>query len=578
MPLAAYTGTLGKKAAAHLLRRATFGPTKSDIDTFASYTPATALNALFQTTPLPAEPVLDGSTTTWLTSAPALNEDDGAQQEFLRRWWLGLMLNANVSNANRLAFSTREKVVFFLHSHFTTVQQTVNSSRALYFQNVMFRDFAFDASAPALVNVKTVAKKICIDNAMLVLLDGRLNVKGNPNENFARELLELYTIGKGLTGQIPATTTPGDYFYYTETDVQEAAKVLSGYDFDDTFTTIDADTNLPRGKVKTFGAIANMHDNTVKTFTSALGNLVVTPNPTLLSGGQPTEASMLDELDQLLDAIFNLPETRLHICRKIYRFYVYHDITSDIETNIISQMVATFVANNYKIEPVIRELLASQHFYDSIDVSVDNDHFGAIIKSPLDLVSGTLNFFEYTLPDFVNQSSSFYLKTEALITSLENQGMNLMNPFDVAGYESYHQYPLFNRMWINTNALTQRYKFIFDTMTIDNTMPEAVTVDLLTYMKLRFPANATDPDAFVREIVSYIFPMYTEGTELTTARLDWFKTQLLKLGAVLNQPQPTFWVFSWNNAYNIPASGEDARGMLQDMVNAMMQSPEYQLF
>ncbi|MCU0430820.1 MAG: DUF1800 domain-containing protein [Cytophagaceae bacterium] len=577
MPLPAFTGTLGKKAAAHLLRRATFGPTRADIDTFAGYTPATALNALFQNTPLPSEPVLPGGGT-WLSSTPVNMDGESDYQQYIRRWWLGLMLGTNVAPADQLAFSTREKITFFLHSHFTTVQETVNNSRALYYQNRLLRMFAFDGSAAANINIKTLAKKISIDNAMLILLDGRLNIKGSPNENYARELLELYTIGKGLSGQIPVTNTPGDYLYFTETDVQEAAKVLSGYDVDETFTTIDLDTNLPRGKVKMNASVANQHNNSTKTFSNRLGNLQVIPNTTLMLGTEATEASMLDELDQLIEIIFNLSETRLNICRKIYRFYVYHDITPDIETNIISQMVTTLVANNYKIEPVIRELLASQHFYDSLDASVDNDQFGALIKSPLDLVCGTLRFFEYSLPDYLTQSTSFYTKTETLIDTLDAQGMDFMNPFDVAGYEAYHQFPLFNRMWINTNALTQRYKFIFDTMTVENTMPEAVTVDLLAYMKSRFAANATDPDAFVREVISYLFPMYNENSEITPARLEWFKNQLLKLGQVLNQPQPTFWVFSWNNAANIPASGEDARGMLQDMMNAMLQSPEYQLF
>lgn len=580
MPLDAYTGTLGRKAAAHLLRRATFGPTKADIDTFAGYTPATAIAALFQATPEPPEPVLSGTTTTWLTSPPVSTEDEGDLQAYFRAWWLGLMLHTNVAAGDRLAFSTRERITFFLHTHFTTIQETVRNSRALYYQNVMFRQFALDASAAPEINIKTLAKKMCIDNAMLILLDGQLNVKGNPNENFAREIIELYTLGKGPQGvALPPDLPLYDYHYYTETEVQEAAKVLSGYDFDDQFTTIDTDTNLPRGKVKMgTGMVANQHVEGVKTF-PRWGDATVTPNPALLSGGEPTEASMLDELDQLIDIIFNLTETPLHICRKIYRFYVYHDITPAIESDIIAEMasILTNNNNNYKIEPVIQKLLASQHFYDSIDASVDNDNFGAIIKSPLDLVCGTLNFFEYTLPDYVTQSESFYMKCQTIISGLNDQGMNFLNPFDVAGYEAYHQYPLYNRHWINTNALTQRYNFIYLTMTTENTLPEAVTIDLLDFMKNRFAANATDPDAFVREIVSYILPLTTETSELTTERLEWFKVQLLKLGTVLNEPQPTFWVFSWNNAYNIPASGEDARGMLQDMINAMMQSPEYQL-
>ena len=577
MPLAPHTGTLGRKAAAHLLRRATFGANKQEIDSFSSLTASAAIAQLFQSTALPAAPVIPGGAT-WVTQPPSGTEDENDLQHYLACWCLGVILSTGVSAPNKLAFSTREKITFFLHTKLTTIHEVVNNSRASYFQNAMLRNYAFDGVADPKITLKELTKKICIDNAMLALLDGRLNVKGNPNENFGRELLELYTVGKGLSGQIPATGTPGDYFYYTEDDVQAAAKVLSGYDVDSTFTTIDADTLLPRGKIKTgAGAIPNQHDNSVKQFSNRLGNGVVTPNPTLMIGLNPTEASMLDEIDQLITLIYNQPETPKNICRKLYRYYVYHDITAAIESTIIANMATTFVANNYKIEPVIRELLGSQHFFDSSDASVDNDNFGAIIKSPLGLVSETLNFFEYQLPDFVTQSNSFYLKAGLLLGKLKDQGMSLMNPFDVAGYEAYHQYPLYHRMWINTNALTQRYNFIFETMRTDNMDPDNVTVDLLTFMQSRFAANASDPDLFIRELVTYLFPMNSEGPEITTLRLDWFRLQLFKLGQALPQGPLVFWQFSWANAGTNPASADDARGMLQDLINSMLQSPEYQL-
>jgi uncharacterized protein (DUF1800 family) len=573
MPLAPFSGTLGKKASAHLLRRATFGATKADIDTFASYSVPQALSELFRPVALPAPPVIPGGGT-WVNTPPQQNENDGDQQAFFLRWWLGQLLHTNVPAADRMAFSTRERITFFLHTHFTTIQEVVGNSRSLYFQNALLRRYAFDGGSDPLLNIRDLTKKICIDNAMLVLLDGRLNVKGNPNENFSRELFELYTTGKGLSGQSPVSTTPGDYTYYTEQDVQAAALVLSGFTNDITFATIDADTLLPRGKAKlAVGNVANQHDNTVKQFSARMGNIAVTPSVT-----PATEASAIDEISQLINMIFAQSETPKNICRKIYRFFVYHDITEAIDNSIIASLVSTLVASNYKIEPVIKELLSSQHFYDSMDASVDNDNFGALIKSPLDLVCGTLNFFEYALPNFVTNAQSFYDKTEYLIMAMSDQGMKFANPFDVAGFEAYHQYPLFNRHWINTNSLTQRYKFILDTMTTDNTEANAVTIDLLAYYSARFAANATNPDALVRELVSYLFPLSTETTEITTARLGWFTTSFLKLGNVLNQPQPAFWQFSWNNRNTIPASKEDARGMLQDKINALLQSPEYQLF
>jgi uncharacterized protein (DUF1800 family) len=577
MALTPYTNLLNQKTAAHLLRRATLGPNKSDIDAFSGLTAAAAINTLFQTSAEPKPPVLPNGAG-WLTQPPATGEDESAQQKYIRCWWLGVLLNTGVSVNERLAFSTREKIVFFLHSHFTTIQETVGSSRALYFQNILFRKFAFDASATDKVTIKELTKKLCIDNAMLVLLDGRLNVKGNPNENFARELLELYTIGKGLSGSIPDTGTPGDYYYFTEQDVQAAAKTLSGYDVDATFSTIDADTLIPRGKIKA-GAdlVPTQHDNSNKQFSNRMNNAVITPDPALLSSGKATQESMLDELDQLINLIYEQEETAKNICRKLYRFYVYHNITTAIDTSIIAELVTTLKANNYKIEPVIRELLQSQHFFDSADSTVNNDNFGAIIKSPVDLTCGTLSFFECSLPDYIADPVAFYTKTESLLNRLNDQGLNLLNPYDVAGYEAYHQFPVFNRNWINSNSLPQRYKFIYDTLTTEKTSAAAVSVDLLSYMQLRFSSNATDPDWVVRQLASYLLPLFAETIEISTERLNWFKAQFLKLGQTLPQGPVVFWQYSWNNANTDAASEADARGMLQDLLNAMLQSPEFQL-
>lgn len=581
MPLAPHSGVLGKKAASHLLRRATFGPNKQEVDHFSGLTASQAIAELFQPVPEPAPPVVPGTTVSWLTLPPADGEDDDDQLQFMLRWWVGLMMYSGITS-QRMAFSNREKITFFLHTHFTTIHEVVNNSRALYFQNVLFRKYALDGNADPLYSIKELAKKICIDNAMLMLLDGRLNVKGNPNENFARELFELYTIGKGLSGQVPSTGTAGDYYYFTEQDIKAAALVLSGWNNDNYFATPDPDTTIPRGKIKSGnGTTGNQHDNTVKQFSNRMGDTVITPDPLLLTGGQPTEASMIDEIDQLIEMIFAQPETARHICRKIYRFYVYHEITPDLDASVISEMVNTLTSNNYKIEPVIRELLSSRHFYDSMDGSVNNDSFGALIKSPLDLVCGTLNFFEYPIPDYLTETDLFYMKTEAVLKTMADQGMRFMNPYDVAGYEAYHQFPLFNRHWINTNALTQRYKFIQDIMTIEEMDdPEKINIDLLNYYSARFSANAMDPDLLVREVASYLFCLYNEGPELTTERYDWFTSQFMKLGEVLNQSQPAFWQFQWSHrddpAY--PQSPVEARGMLEDKIKAMLQSPEYQLF
>ncbi len=581
MALVQFSNTLGRKRAAHLLRRITFGPNKSDIDTFASYAPATALNLLFQDTTAPLPPIDLKTGATWVNApSTAANSADSILQGYFKGWWLKQILAQDASDANRLSFMVREKIVFFIHTHLTTIQEVVGNSRALYFQNVLFRQYALDGNQPSTINLKELTKKVSIDNAMLILLDGKLNVKGDPNENYGRELIELYSLGKGLQGSVPASTTQGDYIYYTEADVRAAALVLSGWDTNTAFTTLDADTGLPRGKAKINASnVANEHDNTVKQFSARFNNATITPNPALLLSGLATEASMIDEISQLINLIYAQPECPKNICRKIYRFFVYHEIDATIDSTIISELANTFVAGGYKIEPVIKELLGSQHFYDLIDTDINNDKFGAIIKSPLELITETLQFFEYKLPSYTSQLDAYYKTANNLFEQLRIMGMAFMNPTDVSGFDAYHQYPMFNRAWISTNSLNRRYNFIFLSMTIDNAMmmDGPISIDLFTYFKLRFPSIASDPDAFIRELISYLFPLSDETTEITTERINYFKQQFFSLGEALPQGPLAFWQFSWNNGNTIPTSKIDARGMLQDLVNAILQSPEFQL-
>lgn len=579
MALIQFSGNLGRKRAAHLLKRITFGPNKADMDAFSSLTPAAALHLLFQETSIPTPPIDLKTNATWVNiPSTDANSDDSVLQSYFKGWWLNNMLAQHVSPTDKLAQMVREKIVFFLHTHLTTIQEVVGSSRALYFQNVLFRTYAFDETKPAPINLKDLTKKICIDNAMLTLLDGKLNVKGDPNENFGRELIELYTLGKGLQGSIPPSTTQGDYIYYTEQDVKAAALIMSGWDTDTTFTTLDTDTSLPRGKAKTNASnVSNQHDNTVKQFSARFNNAIITPNPALLIGGLPTEASMIDEISQLIDLIYSQPECPKNICRKLYRFFTYHEIDATIDTNIITDLSNTFISGGYKIEPVIKELLGSQHFYDLMDVDVNNDMFGAIIKSPLELVTETISFFEYPFPIYSSQLEDLYKTTDNLFEQLRIMGMNFMNPTDVAGYDAYYQYPMFNRAWISPNTLNRRYNFIYLSMTTDNTMEGALNIDLYTFIKVRFGGSASDPDVFIRELITYLFPMSIETTEITTERLNYFKVQFFKLGEALPQGPLAFWQFSWSNGDTIPASKTDARGMLQDLVNALLQSPEFQL-
>jgi uncharacterized protein (DUF1800 family) len=592
MPLPALTGPLGYKRAAHLLHRASFGPTKTQIDSFATLSANQAVTLLFQQ-PLP-DPVLpidpETGTEWFLTGTTDANSGDSDLQEFFKGWFIGQMLGIGVPDGNSLPYATREKVVFFLHTVLTTIHSKVDNSRSLYFQNQLFRKFAFDKTLAPYYNIKELTKKISVDNAMLRLLDGNLNVNGSVNENYGRELLELFTIGRGLEGTLPPASLPGDYFNFTEQDVRAAAKVLSGWELDTDFlsldTTVDLDIagtiKLPRGKVRGSVTNATAHDNSVKQFSDRFSNATIQPDPLLMAGSAATEASALDEVSQLIELIYSKPETARNFCRRIYRFFVYHEISQTIDDTIIAEMANTLSANGYKIQPVLEDLFQSQHFYDAA-AGVGDDNFGGIIKSPLDLLVGTFRIFSIQLPDPLSSAGSFYEKTGELIQSLEGMGMHFYEPFDVAGYDAYHQYPIYHRSWISTNYLTRRYEFIRNLVSENQMMPEALKVDVVAFVQTNINnAIASDARSLIIELAKYFLPLadnltydpaLDDNAGLTAERLNYFLTAFLKSPQIDADPEGA-WSFRWNN----PVDMEVVKRQLENLFNAMLQSPEYQLY
>jgi uncharacterized protein (DUF1800 family) len=582
MPLPEYGGPLELKRAAHLLRRATFGATPAQIRTFADMNPASAIQSLFgQTLPNPVLPPDPKTGQPWLL-APSTdaNSKDDVLQECFKGWLIAQMMSHNIPADISLAYSAREKVVHFLHTHFTTIQSKVGRSKSLYFQNQLFRRYALDSSTgDPLINFKSLSVKVSVDNAMLRLLDGDLNVKGSPNENYARELLELYTIGRGLEGTLPPPTEQGDYILFTEQDVQAAAKVLSGWEVDDTYTNIDPDTELPRGKVRGSTNNASSHENASKQFSFRFNNSTIQGNTLLMNGGNATEASALDEIRQLIDQIYSKPEAAKNICWKIYRFYVYAPHTVEesikIDEEIITEMANTFAANNYQLQPVIENLLRSQHFYEAVGGDVRDDNFGGIIKSPIDLVIGSMRTFSVQLPDMILDSDNFYEATKSILNTIRDLGMNYFEPYDVAGYEAYHQFPIYHRSWITPNYLARRYDFIRE-LVMAPQEETLISVNVYDFIRNNFTdADASNARKLIIELAQHLLPATDDNltfddaaddtATLTAQRLNYFKERFLQ------QFDEAYWTTRWNEG------AADLRDQLEFLFNAMLQSPEYQL-
>lgn len=541
------SGTLGTQKAAHLLRRATFGPRLQDIQTFSGLTPAAAFQELIQVQATPDLPIDYLNGTDWVypnTKHPDRFTD--ALGNFTSAWWID---NMRVSGSN-----LTDRMLWFYHTHFPMILSRIESKPQFPIDYLRLLRFY------ALGNYKELAKAVCIDNAMLVHLDGNLNVKGVPQENFGREFLELFTVGKG------AQVGPQDYTNFTETDVKALTKVLTGWGIDTIFQTIDPITNLPTGKVKGSTSISSEHDVTNKQFSAAFNNAVIqTPN---IVGGNASIQAVYDELDAVIDLIFNSEHTAKHICRRIYREFVYFDITPEIETDIIEPLADILRQNNYEIMSVLEVLFASEHFYDLDSAPTSDNNIGAIIKSPLDLMLGTLRLFELEVPDKTTDLENHYTLYNQLLTQLDLKGLTFFEPYDVAGYDAYFQVPDFQRYWISSNYLANRYKF--SEFLIDGFTNDLGTVllklDFVLFVKNNC-SDPTDPTVLLQELVFWMLPI-----ELTTERFDYFKDTVL-----LDQLSANNWSVEWNNYLNTN-NDVNVRIQLEKLALALMQSPEYQLY
>ena len=277
MSLDPLNSNLGQLRAKHLLRRCLF---HYDNDLLAETSNLSAVEAVDQllsdntiTYNEPYDPLPDDDPHGyWLSSGiyPPEIPNQARKRGLLSAWWWYNMINR---------VNLKDKLTFFLHTTFTIANGDVGASHYFYDH---LRLLEYYSSG----NLRDLAKKITLDNAMLNYLDNTQNNANNPNENYAREFLELFTITKGdQVGE-------GDYSTYTEQDVIEAAKVFSGFKTQLDRSIIDPDTNIPMGRLA-----INQHDQGLKTFSYAFDNYE-------LQGGN-TEELIFEELHEFVDMIFN---------------------------------------------------------------------------------------------------------------------------------------------------------------------------------------------------------------------------------------------------------------------------------
>ena len=537
--LTSYSDALGRRKAAHLLRRATFGATRQQIESLSQKNPQDAVAWLMDNQSALPEPIDPKTKKTWLPARRDHNSKEGMLRSYLVTTWLDHM--------SRTGGNLSERMVFFYHSHFTTMQSRANYGAALYYQNKLFR-------LHALGNIKKLATKLCFDTAMQRFLDGHLNKNRSPNENFAREFLELYTIGKGPAG------TSGDYTHYTEHDVKQATRVLSGFYIDETFSkNVDPETGLPimRMPQKSNGE-PTLHDFGPKTFSEKFGNATITPT------GR-TQAAVRQEIEDFVAMVFDQPETARHLCRQLYRFFVYHQITDTIEREVIQPLAKILRENNYEMKPVLRVLLSSQHFYDVHLPDKNRKVSGALIKSPLEFVLGTLRYFDVKLPG-KTQLEVFYELYGRLRWTMEKQGLRLYEPVEVAGYPAYHQAPGYDQNWITASTLGYRRRFIKELLYGLHTKDKrhAIKLDVMGYVN-QHVADPGDPERTVRELLEGAFPQ-----PVSEDRFNYFLNEVL-----LDNLSPESWLMEWNDYRQ--GKNSSIQQQFEKLFSTVLYAPEYQL-
>jgi len=550
------TGTLGKRLAAHLLRRSTFVVTKARIEQFATMSADAAVEALFADNPLinPEGPRDRTTGLAWYSVHDAeatpnsfSPERNGVKTKLVEYWMFQEMLGDT---------TIKHKLAIFLHSTFI-ISRTNSRNWQLYNYMRLLQYFAYG-------NIKTFAYKVTLDPMMALYLDNNANHKNAPNENYAREFLELFTILKGE--QIGV----GNYTNYTEDDIITAAKLLTGfriqkYDFK------DPDTGLVTSK-PTIGR----HDVSDKQFSAAFGNQVI--NGATGADNAAKEADMLRELQDFINMVFNQVETAKAFIRKLYRYFVSDLIDETKETNIITPLANDLFTNGYELVPVVKKLLKSQHFYDEDDGNATDNIIGGKVKSALELTMQSLNFYELPalIRDFETDPKNNYNDIHGVKRKVDAQGFPFFFPASVEGYDGYYK-DGFSCNWFTANTLLHRYSLQDQMLRGRYSNNTALKLVLAPFFKNNFTLPTTfGPDDFP-QADEMIDTVVTEVLELTLPEMPTGDRYTYFRDSILNGLSSINFLFEWV-AYLDTDDDSDVSESLGNFFKALMNSEEYQTF
>ncbi len=284
----------------------------------------------------------------------------------LKAWWVNEMLTTESP--------LTEKMTLFWSNHFTSSIRKCKSPLMMYNQNKLLRKYSMG-------NFGKMLHAISKDPAMIIYLDNQSNNKKKPNENFARELLELFTLGEG---------------HYSEQDIKQAARAFTGW-------------KARREKGKFFFA-KRQHDYGTKHFLGKTG---------AFNG------------NEIIDIVLQQQQVSIYIVEKLWREF----ISESPDQDTVQQLAEDFRRSGYEIKPLMRALLKSDHFW-----SIENR--GVLVKSPIDLLVGTVRTFS------INLDSPLLI-----VVHSKSLGQDLMNPPNVKGWPG-------GTLWIDSNTLLLRNEIL----------------------------------------------------------------------------------------------------------------------
>ena len=342
-----------------VFRRLGFGCSLSEIDLYLNSSPGALI-----------DDIVDGASSIDVTPAPEWSQWDNKQFNNSgnnKNYYHTLWQKQAFKDIDNNGF--RERLSLFWSNHFVIEYKDVNQPAYLYQYYTLIQSHA-------LGNFKTFVSEMGLAPAMLRYLNGYDNKKNNPNENYARELYELFTLGEGNG--------------YTQEDITETARALTGYNRHKTYLGVIEfnETTFDKGSKTIFGRTGNW--------------------------GYSDVIDILFEEKKDLIAEF--------ICTKIYQYFV----SPKVDSSIVSAMTKTIKEEDFEILPVLKQLFKSEHFFDSFNNNV-------IIKSPIDLMLGLHHSLSFQYQD--NVDLEFNMRNKC-----RDMGQEIFSPVDVAGWQGNHDW------------------------------------------------------------------------------------------------------------------------------------------